>query len=122
MASSCACRTRRCSFYLAEVWVNPTPVAVSEVFTSLQNATIGGQKNPLVLFKSGGFYEVQSVLNRTEHVRSWIDLTISERSWHRLSEDDQAAVMETAARTQTYERELLLADEEALVPVWKAAA
>lgn len=93
----------------------PTPMAFSEVFTSLQNGTIEGQENPLALFKSGGFYEVQSVLNRTEHVRSWIYLTISERSWGRLSEDDQAAVMEAAARTQTYERELFLADEEALV-------
>lgn len=94
---------------------NPTPMAFSEVFTSLQNGTIEGQENPLALFKSGGFYEVQSVLNRTEHVRSWIYLTISERSWGRLSEDDQAAVMEAAARTQAYERELFLADEEALV-------
>lgn len=94
---------------------NPTPMAFSEVFTSLQNGTIEGQENPLALFKSGGFYEVQKVVNRTEHVRSWIYLAISERSWDRLSEADQAALMEAAERTQTYERELFLADEEALV-------
>ncbi|OJH43186.1 TRAP transporter substrate-binding protein [Paracoccus sp. SM22M-07] len=94
---------------------NPTPMAFSEVFTSLQNGTIEGQENPLALFKSGGFYEVQSVVNRTEHVRSWIYLAISERSWGRLSEDDQAALMQAAERTQTYERELFTADEEALV-------
>nr|WP_111300198.1 TRAP transporter substrate-binding protein [Paracoccus saliphilus] len=94
---------------------NPTPMAFSEVFTSLQNGTIEGQENPLALFKSGGFYEVQKVVNRTEHVRSWIYLAISERSWDRLSEADQAAVMEAAERTQAYERELFLADEEALV-------
>ena len=94
---------------------NPTPMAFSEVFTSLQNGTIEGQENPLALFKSGGFYEVQSVVNRTEHVRSWIYLAISERSWGRLSEEDQAALMEAAERTQTYERELFIADEEALV-------
>lgn len=94
---------------------NPTPMAFSEVFTSLQNGTIEGQENPLALFKSGGFYEVQKVVNRTEHVRSWIYLAISERSWGRLSEEDQAALMEAAERTQTYERELFLADEEALV-------
>lgn len=94
---------------------NPTPMAFSEVFTSLQNGTIEGQENPLALFKSGGFYEVQKVVNRTEHVRSWIYLAISERSWNNLSEADQAALMEAAERTQTYERELFLADEEALV-------
>ncbi len=94
---------------------NPTPMAFSEVFTSLQNGTIEGQENPLALFKSGGFYEVQKVVNKTEHVRSWIYLTISERSWAKLSEADQAALIEAGKRTQAYERELFMADETALV-------
>jgi len=94
---------------------NPTPMAFSEVFTSLQNGTIEGQENPLALFKSGGFYEVQKVVNKTEHVRSWIYLTIAESSWDKLSEADQAAVQEAANRTQAFERELFLADEKALV-------
>ncbi|MDP2081289.1 MAG: TRAP transporter substrate-binding protein [Pseudotabrizicola sp.] len=97
------------------IGANPTPMAFSEVFTSLQNGTIEGQENPLALFKSGGFYEVQKVVNKTEHVRSWIYLTISERSWNKLSEADQAALMEAGKRTQAYERELFLADEDALV-------
>lgn len=94
---------------------NPTPMAFSEVFTSLQNGTIEGQENPLALFKSGGFYEVQKVVNKTEHVRSWIYLTISERSWAKLSEADQTALIEAGKRTQAYERELFMADETALV-------
>ncbi|OYR12095.1 TRAP transporter substrate-binding protein [Brucella thiophenivorans] len=94
---------------------NPTPMAFSEVFTSLQNGTIEGQENPLALFKSGGFYEVQKVINKTEHVRSWIYLTISDRSWGKLSEADQAALIEAAQATQSYERELFVADEKALV-------
>ncbi|MBB3772708.1 tripartite ATP-independent transporter DctP family solute receptor [Angulomicrobium tetraedrale] len=94
---------------------NPTPMAFSEVFTSLQNGTINGQENPLALFKSGGFYEVQKVINKTEHVRSWIYLVISERTWNKLSDQDKAAVTEAAKRTQVYERALFLADEAALV-------
>lgn len=97
------------------IGANPTPMAFSEVFTSLQNGTIEGQENPLALFKSGGFYEVQKVINTTEHVRSWIYLTISESSWAKLSEADQAALMEAAKRTPAYEREMFLADEQALV-------
>lgn len=94
---------------------NATPMAFSEVFTSLQNGTIEGQENPLALFKSGGFYEVQKVMNKTEHVRSWIYLTISERTWNKLSEADQNALLEAAKRTQAYERELFIEDEAALV-------
>jgi tripartite ATP-independent transporter DctP family solute receptor len=85
---------------------NPGPMAFSEVFTSLQNGTIESQENPLALIRSASFFEVQSHVNMTEHVRSWIYLTIAESTWNKLSADDQAAVMEAAARAQAYERGL----------------
>ncbi|AWI86164.1 C4-dicarboxylate ABC transporter (plasmid) [Alloyangia pacifica] len=94
---------------------NPTPMAFSEVFTSLQNGTIEAQENPLALIKSANFNEVQKYINKTDHVRSWIYLTISEMAWNQMSEEDQANVIEAAKRTQEYERELFLADEEQLV-------
>ena len=94
---------------------NPTPMAFSEVFTSLQNGTIEAQENPLALIKSANFNEVQKYVNKTEHVRSWIYLTISEMAWEKLSEADQAAVMDAAAAAQAYERELFLAQEDQLV-------
>ncbi|WP_411572443.1 TRAP transporter substrate-binding protein [Tropicimonas sp. TH_r6] len=94
-----------------DVWkmlgAQPTPMAFSEVFTSLQNGTIGAQENPLALIKSANFNEVQSHVNMTEHVRSWIYLVLAESTWAKLSEEDQAAVMEAAAAAQAYERGLL---------------
>ncbi|WP_299360401.1 TRAP transporter substrate-binding protein [uncultured Paracoccus sp.] len=92
----------------------PTPMAFSEVFTSLQNGTIDAQENPLALIESAKFNEVQDFVNRTEHVRSWIYLTISEMAWNKLSDEDKEAVMEAARRAQEYERELFLADEQSL--------
>lgn len=93
-----------------DVWsalgANPGPMAFSEVFTSLQNGTIEAQENPLALIRSASFYEVQSHVNLTDHVRSWIYLTIAESTWQQLSAEDQEAVMEAAARAQAYEREL----------------
>lgn len=102
-----------------DVWkalgAQPTPMAFSEVFTSLQNGTIDAQENPLALIKSANFNEVQDYINKTEHVRSWIYLTISQISWNKLSEEDQAAVMDAAAAAQAYERELFIEDEKQLV-------
>ncbi|MCB1353400.1 MAG: TRAP transporter substrate-binding protein [Rhodobacteraceae bacterium] len=95
----------------------PTPMAFSEVFTSLQNGTIDAQENPLALIDSANFYEVQKFVNKTEHVRSWIYLTISEMTWSRLSDADKEAVMQAAQTAQAYERELFLADEQSLVGV-----
>lgn len=95
-----------------DVWsalgASPTPMAFSEVFTSLQSGVIDGQENPLALIRSANFNEVQGFVNQTEHVRSWIYLTIAESTWAGLSEEDQQAVMEAAATAQEYERGLLL--------------
>ena len=93
-----------------DVWkalgANPGPMAFSEVFTSLQNGTIEAQENPLALIRSANFNEVQKYVNLTDHVRSWIYLTIAESTWNKLSEADQNAVMEAAKTAQAYEREL----------------
>lgn len=86
----------------------PTPMAFSEVFTSLQNGTIEGQENPLALIRSASFAEVQSHVNMTDHVRSWIYLAISEQTWNQLSEEDRTAIEEAAEIAQDYERELFL--------------
>jgi len=101
-----------------DVWralgANPVPMAFSEVFTSLQNGTIDAQENPLALIKSASFAEVQKYVNLTQHVRSWIYLTISEKTFEGLSEDDQAVILEAGKKTQEYERQLFLKDEEQL--------
>jgi len=95
-----------------DVWKSmgaaPTPMAFSEVFTSLQSGVIGAQENPLALIRSANFNEVQSHVNQTEHVRSWIYLTIAESTWAKLSDEDKAAVEQAAATAQEYERGLLL--------------
>jgi tripartite ATP-independent transporter DctP family solute receptor len=102
-----------------DVWkgigAQPTPMAFSEVFTSLQNGTIDAQENPLALIKSASFFEVQQYVNKTEHVRSWIYLVISELTWSKLTPGDQEAVTEAAKRAQAYERQLFTADEKKLV-------
>ncbi len=92
----------------------PTPMAFSEVFTSLQNGTIAGQENPLALIQTASFNEVQSHVNLTEHVRSWIYLAIAEQVWSGMSPEDQGHVMEAARVAQTFEREQFLADEQAI--------
>ena len=92
---------------------SPTPMAFSEVFTSLQNGTIDAQENPLALIKSANFNEVQKYVNMTDHVRSWIYLTLSEMDWEQMSPEDQKAIMKAAKKAQAWEREHFLADEEA---------
>jgi tripartite ATP-independent transporter DctP family solute receptor len=98
----------------------PTPMAFSEVFTSLQNNTIEGQENPLALIKAANFNEVQKYVNKTEHVLSWCYIVIGERRFSSLNKEQQAAVIEAGMRAQVYERQLFLAAEKKLEDELKA--
>ena len=99
----------------------PTPMAFSEVFTSLQSGTIQAQENPLAMIKTGNFYEVQKYLNKTEHLRTWIYFAIAERSFQSLPADLQKIVTEVGAEMQAYERKLFVEGEEKLADELKAA-
>jgi tripartite ATP-independent transporter DctP family solute receptor len=97
-----------------KVWetfgAKPTPMAFSEVFTSLQQNVIDGQENPLDLIRSGSLYEVQKYVNLTEHVYGWIYLVIGEEFFQSLPADLQKAVLDAGKTAEVYERELFLAD------------
>ncbi len=74
----------------------PTPMAFTDVFTALQQGTINGQENPLVLIESAGLYQVQSHLMLTKHVIEPLCVSISSNTWQNLSADQQEAIQQAA--------------------------
>lgn len=92
----------------------PTPMAFAEVFTSLQQGTIGAQENPLAMIKTGNFYEVQKYLCRSEHLLSYVYVAMSKSKFDLLPEDLQELVIEAGGKMQEYEHELFLKDEQEL--------
>ena len=88
----------------------PQAMAFSEVFTALQQNTIGAQENPYDLILSASFYEVQNYVNETEHVHSWIYVVIGEKQYNSLSPELRAQVDESIIETQTYANELFFSD------------
>lgn len=92
----------------------PTPMAFSEVFTSLQQSTIEAQENPLSLIESASFDEVQDYVNLTGHVRSWIYVVIGRNKLESMPEDLQEVIFDAADTMQAHEAELFAADEERL--------
>ncbi|PXX96267.1 TRAP transporter substrate-binding protein [Halomonas sp. LBP4] len=92
----------------------PTPMAFSEVFTSLQQSTIEAQENPLSLIESASFDEVQDYVNLTGHVRSWIYVVIGRNKLESMPEDLQEVVFDAADTMQAYEADLFAEDEERL--------
>ncbi|MDT8902909.1 DctP family TRAP transporter solute-binding subunit [Anaeroselena agilis] len=92
----------------------PTPMAFSEVFTSLQQGTIDGQENPYALIKSANFFEVQKYLNKTSHVRGWIYVCIGEKKLRSLPADLQKVIVDAGKEMQKYENQLFLKEEAEL--------
>jgi tripartite ATP-independent transporter DctP family solute receptor len=90
---------------------NPTPMALSEVFTSLQQGTIEAQENPLAMISSTNLFEVQDYVNLTAHVLSWAYVVIGDEKFRQIPADLQKLLLETALDMQQYEHQLFLKNE-----------
>ena len=86
---------------------DPTPMALGELFTALQQNTVDGQENPLAIIETSKFYEVQKYLSLTEHFYAPAPLLISKSFYDKLDADTQKAVTEAALEARDYERGLL---------------
>lgn len=87
--------------------VDPTPMAWSEVFTSLQTGALDGQENPIAIIHAQQLNTVQDYLAITNHVYSPSALLISKITMSDLSEENQKILIEAAKEAGNYERELL---------------
>ncbi|MFC4354260.1 TRAP transporter substrate-binding protein [Chryseomicrobium palamuruense] len=99
----------------------PTPMAFGEVYSSLQTGVIDAQENPLALIESNKLNEVQDYLMMTNHVYGYVQLTMSEQTYQKLSADQQAAIEEAAEEATQYENELVYELEAELLQKLKDA-
>ena len=90
----------------------PTPMALAEVFTSLQQGTIEAQENPLAMIYTKSFFEVQKYLILTAHLRAWVYVAMGKAQFDALPAELQQVVMDGAAAAQAAEHQLFLDNEE----------
>lgn len=98
----------------------PTPMAFSEVFTSLQQGAIEGLENPVDIILNGGFYEVQKYVNLTGHVRSWAYAAVGEKQFQKLPQDLQVIFLEAAMEMEAYEKSIRTEAQEEIEKTLKA--
>ncbi|MCL4113189.1 UNVERIFIED_CONTAM: hypothetical protein GTU68_021586 [Idotea baltica] len=98
----------------------PTPMAFSEVFTSLQQGTIEAQENPFAMINNAGFAEVQKYLNLTGHVLSWVYPVVGEKQFQKLPQDLQEIFLQAGKDMQAYEHKLFLENEKSVQEELKA--
>ena len=92
-----------------DIWktlgANPTPMSFAELFTALDQGTVGGQENPWITILTSKFYEVQSHATDSRHVYTPFITLMSERFWQRLPEPYQKLIRTAVVQQGAYERE-----------------
>ncbi len=90
------------------VQIMPLP----EVYLAIQQGTVSGQENPIDTIFANKFYEVAPNVTLTQHVYSPIPLTISEKTWQKLSAADREAVSRSARETADWIRKEIRANDD----------
>ncbi|QDR79366.1 TRAP transporter substrate-binding protein [Sporomusa termitida] len=86
---------------------NPTPMAWGEVYTALQQNVIEAQENPVPYIHAGKIYEVQKYLAMTNHKYEYVVMAMSNKTWEKLTPDQQTAISEAAIEATQYENKLV---------------
>ena len=102
------------------VGAKPTPMAIAEVYTSLQQGAIDGQENPTDFIVKSSFFEVQKYLVLTGHVNppGWVQL--NDKVWQDLTPETKKVWMEVWNEVSMELRKEMLAQETNNHGIWKA--
>ena len=85
---------------------NPTVVSFGELYSALQTGVVDGAEQPIANYKSNAFPEVANNLILDGHTLGAIQAVITDNAWAKLTENQQAAIMEAGADTQAFNADL----------------
>ena len=91
---------------------NPTPMSFGELYTALQQGTVDGQENPVVLVYTSKFYEVQKFYSLTGHVYSATMLVANDDFFASMPEDLWKIVEDAGKRYVVEQRALAEVQEQ----------
>jgi tripartite ATP-independent transporter DctP family solute receptor len=83
----------------------PTAISFAELYTALQQGTVDAQENPLELFISQRFYEVQKYVTLTHHIFTTGMLTANPAWFNGLTPELQQIVRDAATEATLFQRE-----------------
>lgn len=83
---------------------NPTVVAFNELYSALQTGVVDGAEQPIANYKSNAFPEVAPNLILDGHTLGAVQIVITDESWGKLTEDQQAILVEAGKYAQENNR------------------
>lgn len=100
---------------------SPTPMAFNELYTGLQQGTVDGQDNGLVMTYNMKFYEVQDYYTVTEQYFLANGFIVSEIFWQSLPDDLKQVVQDGADYAMEAGREIVVQQENECIPIMEEA-
>ena len=94
---------------------SPTVVSFTELYSALQTGVCDAAEQPIANYKSNAFQEVAPNLLLDGHTLGAIQLVITDNAWNKLSEQQQAWVMEAAAYASNLNAQNSQAAEDAVL-------
>ena len=98
----------------------PTPMPFGELFTAMQQKTVDGQENPLVIIATSKFYEVQKYLTLSGHFYSPAILLMNKQVWDKLTPAQQKIFKECVVEARDWERKYSMDMDAKLVAELKS--
>lgn len=86
---------------------SPTVVNFNELYTSLQSGVVDGAEQPIPQYESNAFNEVAPYVLLDEHTLATSSVVIADSSLDKLTEEQQAALVEAGKATEEYCRRLI---------------
>ena len=101
--------------------VSNDPVMNGMLYSALQTGVVDGAEQPIANYKSNAFPEVANNLILDGHTLGAIQAVITDNAWGKLTENQQAAIMEAAKDTQAFNAELSETEENKVLEELKSS-
>jgi len=99
--------------------VEPTPMAMPEVYVALQTGAIDGQENPLTIMNAAKFFEVTEQVVLTAHLVQPVFFAIGKPFWDKLSDAQKKVLKEAAVKAADQNNKGRLGDEKRVADLLK---
>lgn len=80
----------------------PTPLALGEVYTALQQGVVDGLENPLTTLEGGKFQEVAKYVILDGHVKNFTTFVVGEKFYQSLTDDQKKILVDSANEAGLY--------------------
>ncbi len=97
-----------------------TPMALSDVYTSLSQGVVDGVENPLTTLYNNKFQEVCKYITMTNHQMTFSNFVVGKKFWDTIPEEYQQAIVEAGEEAAEYNNDLYKEQSQKMVDTFKS--